>query len=179
MTLFFLRRDIIEFVTVVALDMADFITRRATHADCDEICRLFQEQVSCGDERTPPSAETLKKDGLGESFHVLVAEDQEDINKPLIGYLFFHFIYSTFEGKAMFLSEVYISPEFQKKPVAKELFILLLKISKEENCCRVHWAATDNDKLKNEYTSIFNPLKLMEEEGWCTYRLTKEQLLTF
>ncbi|CAE1317262.1 speG [Acanthosepion pharaonis] len=159
--------------------MAEFITRRATAADCEEICQLFQKQVSSGNKQTSPSPETLKKDGLGRLFHILIAEDQKGASKQLIGYLFFHFAFSSWEGKSIFLIDVYISPEYSKKSVAKELFIHLCKVANEERCGFLEWKVRENENEKNEFAAISNATNFMKEEGRYKFHLSKEKIMTF
>lgn len=86
--------------------------------------------------------EALKRDGLGledSYFHYYVAEktDAESKVPELIGYCLYYLNYSTFDGKGIFLEELYIRPSYQKSGIGSALLRKIAKDVLERGCTRI------------------------------------------
>lgn len=58
------------------------------------------------------------------------------------------------------------------------IFPVYFQTAIEEGCTRLEWAVREYDNEKNEFVAISNATNLMDEEGWCKYRFSKEKLVT-
>lgn len=76
----------------------------------------------------------LMKDGFGEFplFGCVLAERESD--KKIVGMALFYTIYSTWEGKAFYLEDLIVYPEFRKQGIGKTLFETCSHISKVFLC---------------------------------------------
>ena len=76
--------------------------------------------------------ETLIRDGFGTTpqFRALLAEwDREPA-----GYAFFFNSYSTFQGRGLFLEDLYVRPQFRGKKIGDALLARVAQIALDENC---------------------------------------------
>lgn len=74
--------------------------------------------------------ETLMKDGFGDFplFGCVLAERESD--KKVVGMALYYTIYSTWEGRALYLEDLIVYPEFRKLGLGKALFETGSHISK-------------------------------------------------
>ena len=72
----------------------------------------------------------LEEDGFGDEkfFHCFVAEDK---SKPdgLIGYVLYFYIYSTWEGRSIYMEDLYVTPEARGQGVGMALWRSVVKVS--------------------------------------------------
>ncbi|CAI9727438.1 Hypothetical predicted protein [Octopus vulgaris] len=146
---------------------------------------LVKERVKAGEKRTPPSVDDLKTHCFnGENLsNILVAEwnhkdpskDDRPSTGPLVGYMFYHYIYSTWESKSIEITDMYVLPLPEYESICEDLFHFLCKMSVDENCARVQWQTNGNNDLKNLGKS-FNAMNLIEMESWRVKNLEKHKL---
>ncbi|XP_036362828.1 uncharacterized protein LOC115216299 isoform X1 [Octopus sinensis] len=147
---------------------------------------LVKERVKAGEKRTPPSVDDLKTHCFnGENLsNILIAEwnhkdpskaDNRPSTGPLVGYMFYHYIYSTWESKSIEITDMYVLPLPEYESICEDLFHFLCKMSVDENCARVQWQTNGNNDLKNLGKS-FNAMNLIEMESWRVKNLEKHKL---
>ena len=70
------------------------------------------------------SAEVLEKDGFGDEkfFHCFVAEQSD---KSLIGFALYNITYSTWEGKQVYMEDLYVQPQYRGQGVGSKVNITL------------------------------------------------------
>ena len=66
------------------------------------------------------SAEVLEKDGFGDEkfFHCFVAEHSD---KSLIGFALYNITYSTWEGKQVYMEDLYVQPQHRSKGIGTKV----------------------------------------------------------
>ena len=76
----------------------------------------------------------LEEDGFGEKsfFQCFVADDPSTENR-LAGYVLFFFTYSTWEGRSVYMEDIYVSPENRGKGIGKTLWKACVQVS-YHNC---------------------------------------------
>lgn len=163
--------------------MAHCTVRLADKADSHEIWRLLKEQEDNDPEssRLFLSLETLKRDGFGarKFFYIIVAEDitteHSEKGSRLVGYLFYNMIFCSWSGKIMLPKDLYVTPAFRNKGIARKLWNFLCKIVLEENFVKIQW------NIKNHKKDL---LKLsegsgaaVEDESYYIFRLSKSSIL--
>lgn len=79
----------------------------------------------------------LARDGFGAQprFRTLIAE----WNHSPAGYAICFPIYSTFQGPALFLEDVYVRPQFRKKEIGKALIGEVAAMALREGCEALRW----------------------------------------
>lgn len=94
-----------------------------------------------------------------------------------IGFALFFHNFSTFLGKAgLYLEDLYLKPEYRGKGYGKALLQQVANIAVERDCGRLEWSCLDwNTPSIDFYLSLgAKPMN-----GWTTYRLTGETLISF
>lgn len=76
--------------------------------------------------------ECLQADGFGEipQFHALIAEW---LSHP-VGYVLFHRCYSSFQGKGIFLEDIFVEPRSRGKGIARALLAAVAAVAVQEDC---------------------------------------------
>lgn len=83
-------------------------------------------------------------------FNCLIALSGEQI----IGFATFFFSYYSWTGKAIYLDDLYVNPDFRGKGIGSELFDKVLEYGKEEGCIKMKWQVSNwNNKAQEFYKS--------------------------
>jgi len=87
---------------------------------------------------------TLVRDGFGPQprFRVLLAE----WGGQAAGYAFFFDSYSSFEGRMIFLEDIFVRTQFRGKDIGRALFVRLAAIALENDCHGVMFNVLDWNK---------------------------------
>lgn len=93
--------------------------------------------------------ETLVRDGFGPRprFHVLLAE----WDGQAAGYAFFFDYYSSFEGRMIFLEDIFVRVQFRGKAVSRALFARLAAIALKDDCHGVMFNVLDWNKAAIDF----------------------------
>jgi GNAT superfamily N-acetyltransferase len=85
--------------------------------------------------------ETLARDGFGPEprFRVLLAES----DGQAAGYALFFDYYSSFEGRMLFLEDIYVRAQFRGKDIGRALFARLAEIALQNDCLGVMFNVLD------------------------------------
>ena len=106
--------------------------RPANLRDVPILRSLIQEMADY--EKLPllMSEQSLANDGFGSQprFRALIAEYD---NEPA-GYAFFFDSYSTFQGRGLFLEDLFVRPKYRKNKVGRALISRVATIAQQENC---------------------------------------------
>ncbi|XP_064391000.1 thialysine N-epsilon-acetyltransferase-like [Halichondria panicea] len=136
----------------------------------------------------------LLRDGFGEEkyFHLLVAElnsdPQESTSPPdlrsskmvknerLVGYALYFFNYSTWEGRVLFLEDLFVRQQYRNTGFGTALMRECAKVAKTKDCQRMVWQVLDsNTKAFDLYERIGG--KCLRE--WLTIRMDKKEMEKF
>jgi len=123
--------------------------RKANLNDLPVLRALIQEMADY--ERLPLSIteETLAQDGFGTQprFRALLA----DIEGEPAGYAFFFGSYSTFQGRGLFLEDLYVRPQFRKNKVGRALLSRVAAIAQQEACFGVMLHVLDWNEMAIQF----------------------------
>ncbi|XP_048731757.1 thialysine N-epsilon-acetyltransferase-like isoform X2 [Ostrea edulis] len=125
------------------------------------------------EEQVNMKVETLREDGFGEEkyFQCFVAENQENDSSKLIGYVLYYYIYSTWEGKCIYMEDLYVSPAYRGRGIGSRLMGSVCKVAVEKKCARVHFAVLAWNKSSIDYYKRQGAVNLTETEDWHLFRL--------
>ncbi len=96
---------------------------------------------------------TLLQDGFGANpcFRALIA----DWDGQPAGYALFFGCYSTWEGRRLFLEDLFVRKPFRGQGIGKALLASVALIAVQENCCGVQWEVLDwNNRAIELYKSL-------------------------
>jgi GNAT superfamily N-acetyltransferase len=79
----------------------------------------------------------LVRDGFGvdPKFRALIAE----WDKQAAGYAFFFHFYSTWQGRQLFLEDLFVRPQFRGRGIGGALLSYIANIARNENCHAMRW----------------------------------------
>lgn len=88
----------------------------------------------------------------------------------------YFFQYSTWEGKVLYLEDLYITPECRGAGLGKKLLVTLAQEAKDNNCKRYQWQVLFwNEPSINFYLAT----GAKEMSDWRIYRMNSEQIDAF
>ena len=142
--------------------------RPATANDVPLLRTLIHEFA--GFEKLPASIteEMLLRDGFAADprFHALMLE----WGGEAAGYALYFDYYSSFEGRAIFLEDVYVREEFRGRGIGKAVIVYLARLAQEQDCFAVRWQVLDWNRPAIEFykklgAEFLNDWKTVSLEG--------------
>jgi GNAT superfamily N-acetyltransferase len=105
--------------------------RQANLNDVPMLRSLIQEMADYEHLPLLITEQTLATDGFGAhaKFRVLIA----DLDGEPAGYALFFDSYSTFQGRGLFLEDLFVRPQFRKNKIGWELFSRVAAIAQQES----------------------------------------------
>ncbi|MCJ8731528.1 hypothetical protein PDJAM_G00200550 [Pangasius djambal] len=107
----------------------DFTIRAATLEDCEDIRRMMSELAEYQKvaDQVTITQKDLEQDGFSKKpfFHAIITEVPEQHKTKdghtKIGYSIYFYTYSSWKGRAVFMEDLYVMPEFRGKGIGKAL----------------------------------------------------------
>ncbi|XP_065074818.1 thialysine N-epsilon-acetyltransferase [Ochlerotatus camptorhynchus] len=93
----------------------------------------------------------------------------------LIGYAICFYSYSTWQGKAFFLEDIYVKPDYRSHGYGKLLFTTLVHHARENGCSRFDFHVLAWNPAKKFYHGM-GAENLTETEEWEFFRLTRDKM---
>ncbi|KMQ89036.1 diamine acetyltransferase 2 [Lasius niger] len=151
--------------------MTEIIIRRSRREDCKAIRTLIQELADYEKMSDGPKIDhkTLEKDGF--DGQPLFLCNVATSNEKVIGYTIFYNIYSTWNGKAMYLEDIYVTPEFRGKGVGTKLLKAIAKEAVENHCSKLNFMVLKWNPAR-EFYKIHGANDLTSEEQWHYYNFS-------
>jgi GNAT superfamily N-acetyltransferase len=105
---------------------------QADRKDVANLFSLIQEMAEYEHLPCLVTEQILANDGFGvrPKFRVLVAE----FDGEPAGYAFFFDSYSTFQGRGLFLEDLFVRPQYRKNRIGQALLSRVAAIAEEESC---------------------------------------------
>uniref|UniRef100_A0A1Q3FFQ5 N-acetyltransferase domain-containing protein n=1 Tax=Culex tarsalis TaxID=7177 RepID=A0A1Q3FFQ5_CULTA len=93
----------------------------------------------------------------------------------LIGYAIFFYSYSTWQGKSLFLEDIYVKPDYRGAGHGEVLFRALVRHARENGCARFDFHVLAWNPAKKFYARM-GAENLTETEEWQFFRLTRDKM---
>ncbi|KAL6440770.1 hypothetical protein ACFW04_003311 [Cataglyphis niger] len=155
--------------------MTETIIRKARREDCEAIRMLIQELADYEKMPDGPKIDykTLERDGF--DGQPLFLCNVATSNERVIGYTIYYYVYSTWVGKAMYLEDIYVTPEFRGKHVGIKLLKSVAKEAVENNCNKLNFVVLKWNPAQ-EFYKIYGASDLTSEEQWHYYNFSDADL---
>nr|CAH0108026.1 unnamed protein product [Daphnia galeata] len=155
--------------------MNRFTIRKAIKEDCESIHRLIQELADYEKMPNGPQLDVkaLEKDGFGirPFFEAFVAYSNE-LNQ-IVGFALYFFTYSTWQGKSLYMEDIYVQPQQRRKGVGLSLLRSVSQAALAENCLRLNFSVLNWNLPSIEFYKSLGALNLTEKEGWHCFRMNR------
>ncbi|HCO67993.1 MAG TPA: GNAT family N-acetyltransferase [Dysgonomonas sp.] len=114
--------------------------RKAIEADYNQIHALFMEfaEFEKLPEKMINTVERMKAEQ--QYFNCWVVETPD---KQIIAYVTYFFCYYTWTGKAMYMDDLYVKPEFRGTGVGTQLINKVIRHAKETGCHKLRWQVSN------------------------------------
>ncbi|XP_077988277.1 thialysine N-epsilon-acetyltransferase-like [Glandiceps talaboti] len=159
-----------------------FHIRDAKPKDCGDIVRLIKELAiyeKSGDQ-VHMTEEILKEDGFGDHkfYHCLVADseipvetDNSEDSLKVVAYAIFFYAYSTWDGRMIYLEDIYVTPEHRSLGIGTALIKRIAQIGLEKGCKRIHLQVLDWNTSAIEYYKNKGCVDISERDGWRVFQI--------
>ena len=137
--------------------------RQATVEDVPTLHSLIQEMAEYEHLPLLITEQTLTNDGFGvqAKFRVLIAEFAKD---PA-GYAFFFDSYSTFQGRGLFLEDLFVRPKYRKNKIGRALISRVATIAEKENCFGIMLHVLDWNEMAIQF---YKKMDATFQDDWKT-----------
>ncbi|XP_077330058.1 thialysine N-epsilon-acetyltransferase-like isoform X1 [Lithobates pipiens] len=155
--------------------MARYRVRAAEPGDCEEIMQMIQDlaEYEKMSDRVINTAEGLRRDGFEEPsplFHCLVVEEDDEQKRAegprLVGYALSHYIYNTFKGRALYLEDLFVMPQYRGKGIGSKLLTATAELCLSLGCARLQLSVLDWNQSAISFYQSRGGRNMSEEEGW-------------
>ncbi|XP_030018821.1 diamine acetyltransferase 2-like [Sphaeramia orbicularis] len=137
----------------------DFSIRAANVEDCKDIARMITElaEYEKVTDQVKITQRDLEQDGFSKNpfFHGIIAEVPEQHKSKeghmKIGYALYFFSYSSWMGRAVFMEDLYVMPEYRGKGIGKALMSKVAQLGLAAGCHQLNFTVLDWNKSSVDF----------------------------
>ncbi|XP_054612083.1 thialysine N-epsilon-acetyltransferase-like [Dunckerocampus dactyliophorus] len=162
----------------------NFTIRTSAKADCKDIWRLIKDLAIYENvvDEVVLSYEEFERDGFGKKplFESLVAEVPEE-NKSkegftVVGVALYYYTYCTWNGRAVFLEDLYVMPEFRGFGIGTGLLSTLAKVVTEKSCNLMEVNVMGQNSRSRGFYAAAGARDVTVMDNWHTLRFDAKSL---
>jgi len=153
------------------------LIRLAVADDVPLLKMLIQEFAEFEHDQALVTEESLLRDGFGSQpkFRALIAE----WNSQPAGYALFFEYYASFQGRGIFLEDLFVRPHFRRKSVGRALLARIAAIAQKDGCFGVmftvmEWNSSAIEFYRELSATFLNDRKVVCLEGNALEAIAKE-----
>ncbi|KAK3094924.1 hypothetical protein FSP39_007931, partial [Pinctada imbricata] len=94
----------------------------------------------------------------------------------LIGYVLYYFTYSTWEGRSLYMEDLYVTPTWRGKGVGTQLWAYVSKVAVNKDCQRLDFTVLGWNKPSIDYYFRQGAFDLTAKEDWHMFRMKREHI---
>ncbi|XP_047657630.1 thialysine N-epsilon-acetyltransferase-like [Tachysurus fulvidraco] len=137
----------------------DWTIRTANLEDCKDIRRMMSElsEYEKVADQVTITQKDLEQDGFSKNpfFHALIAEIPEQ-NKTKdghtkIGFSMYFYTYSSWKGRAVYMEDLYVMPEFRGKGIGKALMSKVAQMGRTAGCTQLNFTVLNWNKTALDF----------------------------
>uniref|UniRef100_A0A3P9D2F1 Spermidine/spermine N1-acetyltransferase family member 2 n=1 Tax=Maylandia zebra TaxID=106582 RepID=A0A3P9D2F1_9CICH len=137
----------------------DFSIRAANLDDCKDIARMIMElaEYEKVSDHVKVTQKDLEQDGFSKNpfFHGIIAEVPEQHKTKeghtKIGYALYFYSYSSWSGRAIYMEDLYVMPEFRGTGVGKALINKVAQLALAAGCHQLNFTVLDWNKPSMDF----------------------------
>lgn len=137
----------------------EFTIRAASLEDCREISRMIMELATHEKvvDQVKVTQRDLEQDGFSKNpfFHGIIAEVPEQHRSKeghtKIGYALYFFSYSSWKGRAVYMEDLYVMPDFRGKGIGKALMSKVAQLGMAAGCNQLNFTVLDWNKSSLDF----------------------------
>uniref|UniRef100_A0A3B4GYC4 Spermidine/spermine N1-acetyltransferase family member 2 n=1 Tax=Pundamilia nyererei TaxID=303518 RepID=A0A3B4GYC4_9CICH len=155
----------------------DFSIRAANLDDCKDIARMIMVSG-----HVHVRACDLEQDGFSKNpfFHGIIAEVPEQHKTKeghtKIGYALYFYSYSSWSGRAIYMEDLYVMPEFRGKGVGKALMSKVAQLALAAGCHQLNFTVLDWNKPSMDFYLSQGSFDITASMGYHCMRCEGEAL---
>ena len=121
------------------------------------------------------SVADLERDGFGDDpvYKCAIVEDVK--NKKLVGFVIYYWIYSTWQGRSVFMEDLYVKKEFRGRGLGKGLWKVVVEDALSYDCPRCRFNVLNWNNSAIAFYKANGATNLTETEGWLVFQLKKRR----
>ncbi|CAI5669069.1 unnamed protein product [Oreochromis niloticus] len=162
----------------------DFSIRAANLDDCKDIARMIMElaEYEKVSDHVKVTQKDLEQDGFSKNpfFHGIIAEVPEQHKTKeghtKIGYALYFYAYSSWSGRAIYMEDLYVMPEFRGKGVGKALMSKVAQLALAAGCHQLNFAVLDWNKPSMDFYLSQGCFDITDTMGYHCLRCEGEAL---
>lgn len=97
------------------------------------------------------------------------------VTHGIVGYALCFYTYSTWQGRTLFLEDLYVKPDYRTHGIGKLIFTQVAKFAKSMNCKRLELHVLDWNPARFFYDKL-GGVDLTNLEGWNYYRFNQQAI---
>ncbi|CAK6952945.1 thialysine N-epsilon-acetyltransferase-like [Scomber scombrus] len=137
----------------------DYSIRTTNVEDCKDILRMIMElaEYEKATDHVKLTQKDLEQDGFSKNpfFHGIIAEVPEQHRTKdghtKIGYALYFFSYSSWKGRAVYMQDLYVMPEFRGKGIGKALMSKVAQLGMAAGCTQLNFTCVDWNKSSLDF----------------------------
>nr|XP_057922126.1 diamine acetyltransferase 1-like isoform X1 [Doryrhamphus excisus] len=137
----------------------DFSIRAANVDDCKDVARMNMElaEYEKVTEQVTITQRDLEQDGFSKNpfFHCVIAEvPQQHKSKDghtKIGFALYFYSYSAWRGRAVYMEDLYVMPEFRGKGVGKALMSKVAQLGLAAGCTQLNFTVLETNRSSVDF----------------------------
>jgi len=149
---------------------------------CNELEQMIQEladyeRMPNGPQLKAPQLKSDLQNGYCHAMVVVLTEAYEKWPKQaMVGYLIYYYAYSTWEGRYLFIEDIYVKPEFRRAGIGSALWNAAAKIADEQKLPRIEWNVLAWNESAIQFYSRMGAVDLYKLESWVRFRLDRAHI---
>ncbi|KAF4089171.1 hypothetical protein AMELA_G00063730 [Ameiurus melas] len=152
----------------------DFTIRAAILEDCKDIMRMMSELTEYEKiaDQVTITQKDLEQDGFSQSpfFHAIIAEVPEQHKTKdghtKIGYSVYCYTYSTWKGRAVYMEDLYVMPEFRGKGIGKALMSKVAQLGRASGCTQLSFTVVNWNKTALDFYQKQGSMDVTSDLGY-------------
>ena len=116
--------------------MTDIKLRKAEPADFEKILGMIKELAEFEKSSAQLTNTVERMTAEKDFFNCFMIETPE---REAVGYVVYYYCYYTWTGKALYMDDLYIKPEYRGQGIGSRVLDRIINLAKETGCHKIRW----------------------------------------